>query len=359
MARNERITVLTTVGFLGGVMLLGAPANSQGPPRQASHPASAPAGSAASAPAVAIAGPTAPVLGGATFTVRLGGEPGATWLWEFGYRQEILAQGRVVLDADGRGLCRLVAPKTRHRVACTFLIQAGGRNAASKEVVIYPAGLLATVANRFERKPLGLIDPSGRVAAAFEAEKVAFHDLRTQLQQDSFEGGMVILAGFSRPEELADHCRKLRGRLEKGMAVVILNPPAGWQALDIRSVEVRPAVGSDVTLADGFSALVQGPDLGTGPWSSALESARPAKVLGWFCAVGESPADAASTAESKPAPTKHPVLLACPVKAGWVVVGLLPEMEKPADAVAQALVSELIFWTLQQSGATTTKEHAQ
>ncbi|MCX5673326.1 MAG: hypothetical protein NTU94_18580, partial [Planctomycetota bacterium] len=212
-----------------------------------------------------------------------------------------------------------------------------GDFAASQEVIVLPASRLMVAAEQLRRLRLGVSDPSGRVQAALAAEGAAFENLETDAQELFFDGGAVILAGRGRTQALAAACERFRHRLRRGMTVLVLNPPAEWAAEGVRRVEqARPPTGP----AWASKALhdLPLPDMGSGPWASAL-AADKAQTLLWAGADAEGavrPGEACGLA------------LWRPVGEGRLAAAMLPALADPAaDAVGRCVLDELVLWVLE------------
>jgi hypothetical protein len=178
------------------------------------------------------------VLAGTELTVMAIGEPSATVDWQLAYEETVLAEGKCDLDSDGGGRFRLILPEVRHRAACQLLLLAGDRR-RERGIVVFPSSMLGASKVRIAEHRLGVIDPSGGVQRALVLEGVPFEDLATDIEQRFFDGGTVILAGYESGEALAAACQGLEERLEKGMSVLIFNPPVGWSGWGAKHVAVE------------------------------------------------------------------------------------------------------------------------
>jgi hypothetical protein len=281
------------------------------------------------------------VLAGTELTVMAIGEPSATVDWQLAYEETVLAEGKCDLDSDGGGRFRLVLPEVRHRAACQLLLLAGDRRRV-REIVVFPSSMLGASKTRIAEHRLGVIDPSGGVQRALVLEGVPFEDLATDIEQRFFDGGTVILAGYESGEALAAACQGLEERLEKGMSVLIFNPPVGWSGWGAKHVAVEEARSAAVRLAEDFGRILQGADLGEGPWESVLEVESNGGIL-----IGLAPAEEKDAETVSPGPAQS-LAVARRVGRGWAVVTMLPQLERPAsDAVGRALLAELILWTVR------------
>lgn len=305
---------------------------------------------------VLAATPARPLLSGREVIIRVNGEPADRPLWQLGYGKNVLAQGRLKLDDAGQGHFRILLPGVRHRAACELVVRAA-QTKASRPVVIFPPAMLALAARRIKQHRLGVVDQGRRVHRALQAEGVVFEDLNPQMARDLFDGGTVILAGFSRRETLIDTCRRMTGRLEKGMSVVVVNPPRKWSAWGVGRVELAKPVSAPANVAKELGQIVLDVDLGRGPWRSALKAKAQATVLaklrlradpGWQTSQAAGSARVARKGLEGNRPPHFPLVLARRVGAGRVVVALLPQLNKPfTDAVGRGMLDALILWTLK------------
>ena len=259
-------------------------------------------------PNVTVVSPGGPVLAGRTLAIRLKGKPGELLHWQFGYKREVLAEGRVKLDAAGGVELKITSPKVRHRAVCKFVLPSAGKAGASRQVVVYPTGALRMVSERTKAIGIGVVDETGRVQRALKEEGARFRDLRTQLQRDSFDGGMIVIGGFRSADALVRLCTGLRGRVKGGLAVVLLNPPDGWGSLGMKLVQLgRPRRGQ-VVLAGGLASIIAPADLGDGPWVSALQ---PDKAHVALVHLAEPAAPRAATkpnVKEKPSVARYPLV---------------------------------------------------
>ena len=304
-------------------------------------------------PAATIRYVGGPVLAGSPASFLLLGRARSTTAWQFGARGVVLAQGRVELDRDGVGRCRLAMPAVRHRQRCRFVIPSLRRPVASHDVVVYPARMLSSANKALSALGIGVLDPAGRIAGALAAEKVACRPLRTQLQEEAFDGDMLILGGVQRATALTERCRKFHRRIREGMIAIVINPPARWRAFGIKRVELKPPVAAFAAPAKNFASMLHAGDLGLGPWTSALRSTGSAKALIWIAPrPAASRPGSATSRPSRPARKQLLLILAQRMDKGWVITALLPQLADPAgNAVGRAALDEVILWVLAQKAA--------
>ena len=311
-----------------------------------------PGGAAARRPAVVV-------LGGARVTVAALGKPGTEYAVQLGYDGTVVRQAPLRLNEKGFGDCSLAAPDVRVRAECELAV-VGKRGAIRQSpVVVLPAAALASRARLIGARRLGVIDGSGRLQVAFEAEKAPVEDLSTQLLRDTFDGGVIFVAGITDADVLTDTCRRLEGRIEEGMTVVVVNPPEGWQRWNASVRKVAAVVEAPVMFSKDFGEFIHGTDVGTGPWALALETrGRPAaggpdqvgsagaaggwKPLAWVEGVAKRRLDEGR----RPA---HALVAARRVGKGLAVVVLLQTMESPAtDARGRGMLDEIVVWLLKR-----------
>ena len=300
-------------------------------------------------PAATIRFAGGPVLAGSSANFFLFGRAGSTTPWQFGVRGVVLTQGRVTFDRDGLGRCRLVMPTVRHRMRCRFVLPSLRGPAVGRDVVVYPARMLSNVQKSLSDLDIGVLDSKGRIARALTAEQVVFQHLRTQLQEEAFDGDMLILGGFQRAPPLIETCRTMLQRVRRGMIAIVINPPAAWRAFGIERVELKPPLAVGATSAKGFATVLQAEDIGRGPWTSALRSTGGAKALVW---VSRRPATSRASRPARPASrpaAKQLLILARRIGKGWVITALLPQLDGPADnAVGRAALDETVLWILAE-----------
>jgi len=282
------------------------------------------------------------VFAGTTLTVRLTAGADQEAVWGFAYGDDVLARGAVRLDATGHGRLRLVAPEVRTRTVCRLVVRVPAGSEA-KAVEVFPSSLLAPAAGRLADLALAAADPTGRLQAALEAEKVAFDTLKTDIQKLIFDGDVAVLAGHRRAGTLAAACRGLEGRLKRGMTVVVLNPPPKWEAWGFCRNTFADPLSGPACLATGFRQLLRPDDLGSGPWPYALRAEADVVPLAWI--------EQENVQEGAPASRKtvvHMLVGAQRVGKGWLVVTMLPQADDPAtDAVGRSILGELLLWAVR------------
>jgi len=312
-----------------------------------------PGGAAAKRPAVVV-------LGGARLmTVAALGKPGTEYAVQLGYDGTVVRQAPLRLNEEGFGDCSLAAPDVRVRAECELAVVGTRGTIRQRPVVVLPSVTLAARARLIEDERLGVIDGRGRLQAAFKAERAPVEDLSTRLLQDGFDGGLIFVAGITNSDVLTDTCRRLEGRIEEGMTVVLVNPPAGWQRWNASVRKLAAVVEAPVMFSKDFGKLIHGTDLGTGPWALALE------ICGW--PAGGDPGQAGSAGAAgewkplawiegaaKAGPDKsrrpvHALVAARRVGKGLAVVVLMQTMESPAtDARGRGVLDEIVVWLLKR-----------
>jgi hypothetical protein len=196
-----------------------------------------------------------------------------------------------------------------------------------------------------EKFGFGIADESGWVQKAVKAQNVAFRDLNPQLAADTFDGGLAMLANARRAEMLQDECERFRTRLEKGMTLVIVNPPAGWAWSGIERRESVRGTSGAVRWAAGWGQALPGSDVGEGPWPAFLRCDKGGKALAQVH-LREDTTGPASRPEEEP----EALILACPVGRGKVIVALMPQLQNPEDdAVGRHLLNEIVVWSIQKA----------
>jgi len=276
-------------------------------------------------------------------TVAAGpGEQGRSGQWQFAFGQQVLAGGAFQLDESRQGRFSLTLPDVRHRTACSLTVSVS-RTAAKREVVVYPSAPLAVAADRLRSLRVAVMDATGRVQAALAAEKVAFERMETDIERAVFDGDLVILAGFTDARALRAACMGLDERLKAGMAVLILNPPSGWQAWETRRRDLATPINGDPHAAKDFGQIFQAPDLGRGPWQSFIEVGGDAVHLVWV----EPDAGGGNGTASRPTAAR-PLMGARLVGRGRLVVAILTEAADPAtNAVGRTVLDELLLWLVR------------
>lgn len=285
------------------------------------------------------------VFAGTVLAVHLTAGADQEAAWVFAYGDDVLARGAVRLDATGHGRLRLVAPDVRTRTVCRLVVRVPAGSEAL-EVEVFPSSLLVPAAGRLADRALAAEDPTGRLQAALEAEKVAFDKLKTDIQKLIFDGDVAVLAGHQRAGRLAAACRGLEGRLKRGMTVVVLNPPPKWEAWGFCRNTFADPLSGPARLAAGFRQILRPDDLGSGPWSYALRTGADVVPLAWI--------EQENVQQDAPAPRKtvvHTLVGARRVGEGWLVVTMLPQAEDPAtDAVGRSILGELLLWAVREHG---------
>ena len=288
-------------------------------------------------------GRIARVLAGGVLTAHVAADPDQQAGWWFVYGDDVLACGAVRLDATGHGRLSLAVPEVRARTVCRLLVRAHVGSDAL-EVEVFPSSMLAPAAGRLAGLRLAVADPTGRVMAALEAEKVDFEPMETDIQKLIFDGDVAILAGHQQAAALAAACRGLEGRLTRGMTVVVLNPPSQWQAWGFRRTDFEEPLSGRAHLATGFQQILQPGDLGIGPWPCAIETQAHLVPLVW---VEHEDVQAGGRPSRKA--TVHVLAGARRVGKGRLIVAMLPQADDPVgDPVGRAVLDELLLWTARQ-----------
>ena len=289
----------------------------------------------------------AQVLAGATLTVSTQGQPQAVWTWQLGYAKDVLAEGRIQLDADGHAVLKLILPQVRHRVQLSLVLR-NGEAAVTRPIVVFPAAMLADALQTVNQYRLGVIDPSLKVQSALTAEGVRHENLDTQTAADLFTGDVVILVGVGDPQALTEICRRLDQRVRNGMIILLLNPPAGWRGWDMECVQPPKPVESAVRLTTTMPHVLP-IDLGQGPWKAVLKGRAGDVILAQAGAGQPSSASrpAPATASAATQPAVGVLALARRADRGRVVAAALPQLGEPdTGTVGRAILDDLILWIL-------------
>jgi len=336
-----RLNWMAAIRLAGGICLLSQAAEGQSPPANGpARPAIVSVMSVDVNAAQAEPQPAKACLGGGQLLAAISAATGGEAAWELRCGKLVLGSGLARLDALGRGQASVTLPDVRARAEATLSVAHAGK-AGSRRLDILPAAMLRDVRATLADRGLGLMDARGLVQAAMKAQDVAFTDLRPQLENDFFRGGIVILAGFDDPNMLAAACDKMAGRVRQGMSLLVLNPPAGWEALGVRRTELA-AAKSQVRMARGLASTIREADLGPCELTSALKANRDAEAVVWFETRG-------GTKGGGPA-AKHPLVLSRPLEKGVVLVAVLPQLtDCYTDPVGRCMLSEIMMWILKRS----------
>lgn len=274
------------------------------------------------------------VLSGSQLHVAVVGTPDADIAWRLAHADTVVAGGSAKLNENGQLLLEIVNPSVKHRAACTLEVR-HGEQARRNSIVVLPAAMLAHVKRRVADLDIGVWDASGRVRKALKEETVDISVLESSLQQDSFEGGAVVLAGFENVRDLSLACNSLDTRVREGLSVILVNPPVGWSGWGVKVLRPDARWEAPVHAAEGFLQHLHRLDLGTGPWLSLL-SAEDAKLLLWTHPPAEQ--------DSPPA---RPLVIARRVERGTVIVTDIPPLADPAEnAIGRALLTDCLHWIL-------------
>jgi hypothetical protein len=335
--------------MVGGICLLGQIAGGQS--RPAGLPMQAEIVSIVSVDlGAAQAGPQSAkaCLGGSRLLAAITAAPGGAAAWELRCGKVVLGRGQARLDGLGRGQAGATLPDVLARAEAALSVVSAGRQ-ASRQIDILPAAMLRDVRATLAGMKLGVMDPRGLVQAAMKAQDLAFTDLRPQLENDYFRGGIVILAGFDDANMLADVCTRMAGRVRQGMALVVLYPPAGWQAMGVRRTELPPpAATAEVHLAKNLCSTVRESDLRQVELSCALAADPNAETLVWFETGGRAKGGGPAA--------KHPLAVARSLDEGVVLAVTLPQLtDCYTDPVGRCMLSEIMMWILKRSPGP--KEH--
>lgn len=283
------------------------------------------------------------VFGGRDVELRLevGGEPVPWWLV---HERLVLARGTARAGPDGTARVRLGLPAVRHRTSCRLVCRAGGRWGGMR-LHVWPPSLLAPAKGRVVALSPAVFDPSGRGQAALEAEGLAVERYETAIQRMVFDGAVVILAlGDGATLPLGDWDR-LDAQVRGGLAVVVLNPPAGWRRWGLGAVALDPPVGASVRLARDFRQVLRADDLGAGPWEFGLHADVPVIRLAWMAVP------AAEAAATGPARAGRLIVAARVLGDGAVVAAAVPHLGRPReDPVGRAVLAELLLWVAGRQG---------
>jgi hypothetical protein len=331
------------MGLVGGMCLLGQIAGGQSRPAGLPKPVeivsivSVDLGAAQPG-----ALPAKACLGGSRLLAAITAAPGGEAAWELRCGKVVLGRGQARLDALGRGQASVTLPDVLARAEAAMSVVSAGRQAL-RRVDILPAAMLRDVRATLAAMELGVMDARGLVQAAMKAQDLPFTDLRPQLENDYFRGGIVILAGFDDANMLADVCNRMAGRVRQGMALVVLNPPAGWQAMGVKRTELPPqAATAELRLARGLCSTVRESDLRKVELSCALEADPNAETLVWLETRGRAKGGGPAA--------KHPLAVAQPLDKGVVLAVTMPQLtDCYTDPVGRCMLSEIVLWILKRS----------
>jgi hypothetical protein len=345
-----------------------------------------------------------PARSNSRLSCAVNGREHAEAVWQLAYQDGVIKQGKIQLDARGRGLIELILPEVRVRTLLSLVVRDGDVS-VSHPIVLLPLRTLATAKESVKALGLGAMDGGGRLKKALAEEGAGAEELGSDLERDSFAGGCVILMAPAKADELQGLCGRFERRLNKGMTLVIVNPPAGWRRWGFACREPNRPIRGPVRFVAGFGAILEPGDLGEGPWKRMLEmdanAGATAMSLAWlpYASATVRPATPAAQAEanavtappaaplitggelqfasvkaslaveanaprslgpttrSAPQEANSPVargaglIVVERVGSGHVAVIVLPQLEDPsASAVGGALLGEIVQWALQVRG---------
>ena len=280
----------------------------------------------------------------------LTGTPRTEPVWELGYQEQVIRRGRLKLDAAGQGRFSLVLPDVRQRTPLKMQVRDGAAQ-AGRDLVVLPRRMLGVVSATLGKLPLGIADEGGSVQKVLTEDGVRFDDLRTDLARDSFRGGALVLAGFDKPQALAELCRRFEGRLAGGQSLIVVNPPVGWSGWGIRAVESNAPAKAAVRFARDFGQFLQPGDLGEGPWRRELVVEPNVVPLVWMevrVADANVALDANARSDANVPAVVRPLAAMRTVGQGRLVVASLDCLGSlPRDAAARGMLSELLVWVLR------------
>jgi hypothetical protein len=340
--------LMAAMKTVGGICLLTSIAGGQSSP--AARPVQAEIVSIVSVDLVAAQAEPQPAkacLGGSRLMAAITAAPGGLAAWELRCGKAVLGRASVRLDGLGRGQAGVALPDVRARAEAALSVASAGRQ-ASRQVDILPAAMLRDVRATLAGLEPGVMDPRGLVQAAMKAQDLAFTDLRPQLENDYFRGRLAILAGFDDANMLADVCARMAGRVRQGMSLVVLNPPAGWDALGVRRTELAEPRAANVHLVGDLRSTVRETDFSQPTFACALAADPNAETLAWFETRGG--------AREGGLAAKYPLAVARPLDKGVVLAVTMPQLSDCyADAVGRCMLSEIMMWILKRSSRP--KEH--
>ncbi len=290
--------------------------------------------------------PTAWCGSGETVRVLLSGADGETVRWQLGADATVLHKGRAELDADGRGKLLFAMPQTPRRLELTLLAAGGGK--ARGRIVVVPTSMLSESVSRLAALGVGVVDASGAALELLEPGGKWLSHLKSRLQRDRFDGGVVLLAGFEKPDALAAECRRLDDRVRDGMCAIVWNPPDGWMGWELSVERVENPADGTPRFAKGFARALHASDLGDGPWGRQIAGGADARML---CLPPKPDAP-------DPAKKKHGArgLIAARRRGrGWVVASVAASTKR-GDAVERCLLAETLLWVLDHAGEREDKE---
>ncbi len=341
MFGGRKWNVMAAMRMVGGICLICPIAGGQS--RPVSRPARAEIVSIVPVDLVAAQAEPQPAkacLGGSQLLAAISAAPGGEAAWELRCGKVVLGRGLARLDALGRGQASVTLPDVLVRTEAALSVLSAGRE-ASRRVDILPAMMLRDVRATLANRGLGLMDPHGLVQAAMKAQEVAFTDLRPQLENDFFRGGIVIMAGFDDANMLAAACAAMAGRVRQGMALVVLNPPAGWETLGVRRTELPAPRAAEVRLAEGLASTVRESDFARPTLACALAADPNAEVLVWFETRGEATGGCPAA--------RYTLAVARPLDKGVVLAVTMPQLtDCYTDPVGRCMLSEIMMWILKR-----------
>jgi len=287
------------------------------------------------------------VLDSQTLKADLRAAAGTKIAWRLTTGQTLLGEGVVQADPAGAASVSLSFPQLRHRTRCLLRVQAG-ESAVDRTVIVLPGNDLASAAKRVAALGVGVVDRRGRVQAALSAQGIVAADLNLRRCADAFTGGLVIVAGPASVRGREALMASLRGRIEGGMDVLLLHPPAGGlvagrtAGLLGPTAELPEPIRGPFGLDKRLSRSVSAEDLGEGSRRRTLASGPAIRPLIWIAAQ----ADALAT---RPAGPRAILAASETIGRGRLTVCLLDASDDPlGDAAGRGVLNGLILWILDQ-----------
>ena len=266
----------------------------------------------------------------------------ATFQWQLGYKSDVLASGAIRTRAKGGGNFCVSLPESRQRIELTLVLLSQGQEVDRKNITLIPSKLLQDVSQTLDAIRVGIVDseenPSGGI---FWASNVKAKLLRTSLEQAGFDGGLVVLEGFTDSQLLAAACETFASRVNAGMTLVVVNPPLGWEGFGIKCAGISTPTQAKQAMAEDFGSVLRSDDMPSGTWTSYLQANEAGSKLLWLEPTGGGDPIAGTSGA-------YPQILVCPAGRGRVAA-ICPEgyIYGRSDIVRHALLAETVLWLLK------------
>ena len=283
------------------------------------------------------------LLAGSKVTLSLTAQPGARVAWVLAYGKNVLAEGSTGTDKDGLASVRLTMPDVRVRTECRLHVQSAGATASTR-IALLPRRLLSRSAERLKELGIGVLDATGRLARALTDEGVSAEAMAPDLTRDYFSGGLVILAGFERPERLTWACEKFTSRVDNGMTALIINPPAGFSSWGIKIAKFPQAKRGRLSFAPEFGRVLRAEDLGDGPWRQYVSGDCQSELVRLEVAEEQAGKDAPASE-----PKSYALVAASRLGRGLIIVAAIPQLDAAdSDAVGRYVLNEIVLWIIAE-----------